>query len=58
MELKQSGYFLARTLSYEASVLLCRPATPVPMNFAYQLLCISAPDSCLCMLHSPSLQGW
>ena len=27
MELKQSGYFLARTLSYEASPLLCRPAT-------------------------------
>ena len=31
MELKQSGYFLARTLSYEASLLLlCRPATSFP----------------------------
>ena len=36
MELKQSGYFLARTLSYEASLLLCRPATSLPMSCAHQ----------------------
>ena len=36
MELKQSGYFLARTLSYEASLLLCSPATSLPKSFAHQ----------------------
>ena len=96
MELKQSGYFLARTLSYEASLLLCSPATSLPMSFAHQYalqgiwirkalgterqiravcpcnnLCIlsgsiqSFPPfsgragccSCLCIPHSPLLQG-
>ena len=36
MELKQSGYFLARTLSYEASLLMCSPATSLSMSFAHQ----------------------
>ena len=38
MELKQSGYFLARTLSYEVRLLLCRPATLVLIHLAHLML--------------------
>lgn len=36
MELKQSGYFLARTLSYEASLVLCRPVASIHVDFYSQ----------------------